>query len=255
MKESEPFSEILNYMKSIERDFNIEICEYNSSGIINEEFMKKSLSSFVTENKINHIILGTRSTDPFTQGLSLFSPSDSVKGWPVFQRVLPIYDWTYNDIWTFIIANELPYCELYSKGFTYVGDQTNTIPNPFLKGLHARFANDNIELFSRKKLCDKLPKENGKIIFDKENTLLFFKPTVNLLDFDIKTIEKDIADFCNLHDFVFKGNISEIEKIDATEGMNFGQTVLMKKRIPGNFGKMYLGITIKKNGLGAVVNF
>ena len=154
MKESEPFPEILSYIKLIKENFNIEIFEYNSSEIITEEFMKKSLFNFVTENNINYIVLGSRSTDPHTQGLSIFSDSDVEKGWPAFQRILPIYEWTYNNIWEFILANELPYCDMYSRGFTYVGDQTNTIINPFLKGIHARFGNDNIELFSRKKLHD-----------------------------------------------------------------------------------------------------
>lgn len=33
----------------------------------------------------------------------------------------PIIDWTYRDVWDFIKANKIPYCELYDNGFTRLG--------------------------------------------------------------------------------------------------------------------------------------
>jgi phosphoadenosine phosphosulfate reductase len=35
--------------------------------------------------------------------------------------VLPILYWTHDDIWTFIHENNMPYCELYDKGYTRIG--------------------------------------------------------------------------------------------------------------------------------------
>jgi phosphoadenosine phosphosulfate reductase len=35
--------------------------------------------------------------------------------------ISPILHWTHRDIWTFIRENNMPYCELYDKGYTRIG--------------------------------------------------------------------------------------------------------------------------------------
>ncbi len=52
---------------------------------------------------------------------------------------------------------------MYKNGYTYIGDKANSIPNPFIGSKHACFGNDNVELFSRSKIYNKLLRENGKI--------------------------------------------------------------------------------------------
>jgi len=77
------------------------------------------------------IFMGTRSTDPRSASLKDFAPTDP--GWPQIMRVNPILHWNYEDVWEFILAMKVPYCELYDKGYTSIGAETDTIPNPELK--------------------------------------------------------------------------------------------------------------------------
>lgn len=252
MKEKEPFPEILAYLNFLKKNFDIEVTEYENNSVINQNFMKEAIQDFTIKHDIKAIIAGTRSTDPYAQNLKLSQWSDAHLGWPSFQRILPIYFWDYSMVWRFIKEANIPYCPLYESGFTYVGDQVNSIPNPFIKGLHAENANDNIELFSRKQLFHKLPRKLGKILFTEKNvfiTVLVKSEDSSNPVIPIQSIQNKMFSFCESRGLLFEGNLNNLSleilsepKLSSKEV--FIQKVLKLKRIPGNFLELYLGIVV-----------
>ncbi|OAY82112.1 putative FAD synthase [Ananas comosus] len=81
--------------------------------IIRSDF-KSGLEGLLKEKPTKAIFLGTRIGDPNAVGQEQFSPSSN--GWPPFMRVNPILDWSYRDVWSFILTCKVKYCSLYDQG-------------------------------------------------------------------------------------------------------------------------------------------
>ncbi|XP_058077649.1 uncharacterized protein LOC131226016 isoform X2 [Magnolia sinica] len=91
---------------------------------------KSGLEALLEEKPTKAIFLGTRIGDPNAVGQEQFSPSSP--GWPPFMRVNPILDWSYRDIWAFLLTCKLRYCSLYDQGYTSIGSIHDTVPNALL---------------------------------------------------------------------------------------------------------------------------
>ncbi|KAJ8465942.1 hypothetical protein OPV22_028494 [Ensete ventricosum] len=91
---------------------------------------KSGLEALLKEKPTKAIFLGTRIGDPNAVGQEQFSPSSI--GWPPFMRVNPILDWSYRDVWAFILTCKVKYCSLYDQGYTSIGSIYDTVPNAFL---------------------------------------------------------------------------------------------------------------------------
>ena len=50
-------------------------------------------------------------------------------GWPRYERVNPIIDWSYSDVWTFLRRLKVPYCSLYDEGYA-ANHRLNTERHP-----------------------------------------------------------------------------------------------------------------------------
>lgn len=48
-------------------------------------------------------------------------------------RLNPLLEWSYHDVWHYIHLNSVPYCSLYDRGYTSIGNRANTVPNPHLR--------------------------------------------------------------------------------------------------------------------------
>ncbi|KAJ1418946.1 Rossmann-like alpha/beta/alpha sandwich fold [Sesbania bispinosa] len=91
---------------------------------------KSGLEALLKDNPIRAIFLGVRIGDPTAVGQEQFSPSSP--GWPPFMRVNPILDWSYRDVWAFLLTCKVKYCSLYDQGYTSIGSIYDTVPNSLL---------------------------------------------------------------------------------------------------------------------------
>ncbi|KAK4432474.1 FAD synthase [Sesamum alatum] len=91
---------------------------------------KSGLEGLLKDKPIRAIFLGVRIGDPTAVGQEQFSPSSP--GWPPFMRVNPILDWSYRDVWAFLLTCKVQYCSLYDQGYTSIGSIHDTVPNALL---------------------------------------------------------------------------------------------------------------------------
>lgn len=101
--------------------------------IDNCDTMREALQLYKDHSpRITAILIGTRRTDPHgceplfiskkiiniflfrTATLSYRNMTDP--GWPSFERVHPIINWSYSDVWAFLLRLQVPYCPLYDEG-------------------------------------------------------------------------------------------------------------------------------------------
>lgn len=137
----DPFDEVEEFVKITSAQYHLDLRRYAMG-------MREALDAYLKDRpEVQAIFMGTRRTDPHSDTLGHFSPTD--KGWPQFMRVNPVIDWHYADIWAvrlldsilldddtdnvqFIRYLQIPYCCLYDQGFTSLGGTSDTKPNPAL---------------------------------------------------------------------------------------------------------------------------
>lgn len=92
----DPFPEVEDFIATSTKQYHLDLARYALP-------MRPALEAYLGDRKaIKAIFLGTRRTDPHSEFLEHFSPTD--KDWPQFMRVNPILDWHYTEIWTVSVA-------------------------------------------------------------------------------------------------------------------------------------------------------
>ncbi|TKR92977.1 hypothetical protein L596_007519 [Steinernema carpocapsae] len=120
------FPEVAEFISQVVKLYNVEMREYAGP-------LKAGLEELQRDQPLVDIVfMGSRSTDP--RGRFMKSKCERTdKGWPNFLRVCPVLDWSYTEVWTFLRGLCVPYCSLYDRGFTSLGDKSRTRPNPALE--------------------------------------------------------------------------------------------------------------------------
>ncbi|GAO18233.1 hypothetical protein UVI_02022980 [Ustilaginoidea virens] len=120
----DPFPEVEDFVASTTAEYRLDLARYALP-------MRQALEAYRADKpSVRAIFMGTRRTDPHSESLAGFAPTDA--SWPQYMRVNPILDWRYADIWAFILRLDIPFCSLYQQGYSSLGGVGNTRPNPAL---------------------------------------------------------------------------------------------------------------------------
>eukprot|EP00211_Chloroparvula_japonica_P014588 CAMPEP_0119119028 /NCGR_PEP_ID=MMETSP1310-20130426/699_1 /TAXON_ID=464262 /ORGANISM="Genus nov. species nov., Strain RCC2339" /LENGTH=240 /DNA_ID=CAMNT_0007108439 /DNA_START=43 /DNA_END=765 /DNA_ORIENTATION=- len=119
------FREVDDFVRERRKSVGMRLVKTKSLG------MKEGLQEFIDATSCAAILMGTRTGDPHSIGLTPFAETDG--DWPRVVRVNPILTWTYADVWCFLRFFQLPYCVLYDNGYTSIGSKGNTERNEDLK--------------------------------------------------------------------------------------------------------------------------
>ncbi|KAF8314008.1 adenine nucleotide alpha hydrolases-like protein [Clavulina sp. PMI_390] len=117
-------------------DIKEALATYLGTSSLSEARASMHLAKHVEQGKtapgegIKAIVMGTRKTDPYSGNLDYSVRTDA--GWPDVLRIHPIINWTYAEIWQFMLRFNVPYCSLYDEGYTSLGSIYNTWRNPAL---------------------------------------------------------------------------------------------------------------------------
>lgn len=95
---------------------------------------RRALETLQRRRPFSAVFMAQRRSDPGCGSLELCAPSDVDRGWPEFDRLNPLLDWSYSEIWVFLQAFEIPFCHLYNLGYSSLGSSpVDTRKNPWLR--------------------------------------------------------------------------------------------------------------------------
>jgi molybdenum cofactor synthesis domain-containing protein len=165
------FREVVGFTKATADAYELDMRVYSNSFF-------EGLEDLLGSTDVKGIFLGTRRGDPNADS-QIFSPSS--KGWPVFMRINPIMEWSYHDVWEFLLLCRLPYCSLYDEGYTSLGSVDTTFPNGALLRSDGKYS--PAHLLTDPKL-ERSGRKNGKNTMtrgESEHDMLRTTPTAGLV--------------------------------------------------------------------------
>ena len=92
----DPFPEVEEFVARTTEQYNLDLARYALP-------MRPALEAYLSERKrVKAVYMGTRRTDPHSEFLEHFSPTD--RDWPQFMRINPVIDWHYAEIWAVSVS-------------------------------------------------------------------------------------------------------------------------------------------------------
>lgn len=122
-RDSDEFDEMRAFIEEFRQLYSLSYLVYDC------DFLT-GLQDLVTTQNVKIILLGVRRGDPMTENAESIQISSN--SWPKFLRANPVLNWTYFQIWFFLIECGLKYCCLYDLGYTSIGRKSETVPNEAL---------------------------------------------------------------------------------------------------------------------------
>lgn len=119
-----------NSFEEVDRFVAETVTRFGLESVEQEGGFKRGIQAFVEQRGVRAFVMGTRRSDPHAGSMRALEPSSP--GWPEFMRVNPILEWEYAHVWEFLRSFDLPFCGLYDRGYTSIGNTKNTNPNPAL---------------------------------------------------------------------------------------------------------------------------
>lgn len=124
---SQYFSEEEEYVFSIVNTEQIQTVFLYSDYVNGLNFLKSKFPD------LSNIYMGIRQSDlPKAKHINQNYFEKSTSPYPSFNRIYPILNWLYEDVWRLIIIVDYPYLSLYNKGYTSIGKIKDTTTNKTL---------------------------------------------------------------------------------------------------------------------------
>ncbi|XP_029052450.1 FAD synthase-like isoform X3 [Osmia bicornis bicornis] len=148
---AEPFPEVDYFVEKAAQYYNLELIKKKSP-------MQEALRSLLnTRTNLKASLMGMRKGDPGSENVEAFTPTDP--NWPKLIRVNPILNWSYDQVWKFLLKHNVPYCPLYDEGYTSLGTKSTTVPNPRLQD-----PNNSSSYLPAYTLTDESAERQGRVI-------------------------------------------------------------------------------------------
>jgi 3'-phosphoadenosine 5'-phosphosulfate sulfotransferase (PAPS reductase)/FAD synthetase len=91
------------------------------------------LKFLIEKFKLDVIVMGTRKDDVkhYNSEEDLLFPSTAP--YPEFIRFMPVFNWSYEDVWRLVLSTKTDYLNLYNLGYSSIGRKDNTRQNESLR--------------------------------------------------------------------------------------------------------------------------